>query len=252
MTTKYNDYSFFFKFFETYSMSGFEGIDNDGPVISQLNDWLEKNNQIFYIADLILLDIQFISKGVNKMFGIAQDKVSAGFFLTTTHPDDLRRHHLARAKMISSGQEFFIKRNGERIISSNFRAIHPDGVIVDYLYQGYYFYSKVPYESVFLILVITDITGFGNIHKGFHFYSGDDRRFFRYPDEELLMSGMIFSHTEFRIIELIEEGLSSKDIAQKLFRSIHTIITHRRNIMRKSGKNSITEVIRDLKEKGLL
>ena len=39
------------------------------------------------------------------MFGIDQDKVTAGFFLTTTHPDDLKRHHLARSKLISVAQE---------------------------------------------------------------------------------------------------------------------------------------------------
>ena len=53
------------------------------------------------------------------------------------------------------------------------------------------------------------------------------------------MTGNIFSHTEFNIIELIDEGLSSKEIAEKLFRSVHTINTHRTNILEKSGKSSI-------------
>ena len=88
--------------------------------------------------------------------------------------------------------------------------------------------------------------------KNFHFYSGDDSRFFRYPDDELLMTGNIFTHSEFKIIELIEEGLSSKEIAEKLYRSVHTINTHRTNILDKSGKSSITDVIHDLKEMGLL
>jgi DNA-binding CsgD family transcriptional regulator len=251
MTAEYKDYSLFFRFFETYCMSGFTGIDPNDPLMAELDHWMENNNQLFYIADAVLLDIQFISKGVHRMFGLKPDKVTAGFFLTTTHPDDLRRHHLARAKLLNRAQEIYIKKQGTNIISSNFRAEKPEGGIANYLYQGYSFYSKVPYESVFLILVITDISGFDTIHKGFHFYSGNDRQFFRFPDDELLMSGMIFSHTEFRIIELIE-GLSSKDIAQKVFRSLHTINTHRRNIMRKSGKTSMTEVIRELKDKGLL
>ncbi len=122
----------------------------------------------------------------------------------------------------------------------------------NHLYQCFLFYSKIPYESTFLILVITDISGFENIHKGFHYYIGNDPKVFRYPDEKLLSTGLIFSHTEFRIIELIEEGLSTKEIAEKLFRSPLTINTHRTNIIKKAGKSSITEVIRDLKAKGLL
>jgi DNA-binding CsgD family transcriptional regulator len=122
----------------------------------------------------------------------------------------------------------------------------------DYLYQSFIFYSKIPYESSFLILVITDISGFEKSNKGFHYYIGNDPKIFRFPDKELLSSGLIFSHTEFRIIELIEQGLSTKEIAEKLCRSPLTINTHRSNIIKKAGKTSTTEVILELKAMGLL
>ena len=236
MTSEYQDYNLFIRFFETFSRSGIEGIDPNDPLMIELDRMTERNNQLFYIADVILLDILYISKGVVNMFGLEQDKVSAGFFLTTTHPDDLKRHHLVRAKLISIAQELYIQKGGSRIISSNFRARKPSGGEVNYLYQSYLFYSKVPYESTFLILAITDISRFDKIHKGFHFYMGNDLTYFRYPDDELLMSGLIFSNTEFRIIELIDEGLSTKEIADKLFRSPYTINTHRTNIIEKSAK----------------
>jgi DNA-binding NarL/FixJ family response regulator len=57
---------------------------------------------------------------------------------------------------------------------------------------------------------------------------------------------------ESRIIELIEQGLSTKEIAEKLIRSPLTINTHRSNIIKKTGKSTITEVMRDLKASGLL
>ena len=61
------------------------------------------------------------------MFGIDQDKVTTGFFLTTTHPDDLKRHHLARTKLISVAQEIYIQKSGTYIISANFRGRKPEG-----------------------------------------------------------------------------------------------------------------------------
>ena len=252
-TARYEDYSLFYKFFVTYSEGDFKGINPDDPLMLELDSYMDQNNQLFYITDVIGLDIKFISKRVKTMFGIDQDKVSTGFFLTTTHADDLRRHHLARIKLLSAAQEIYIQKNGTCIISSNFRGRNPEGGgYTNYLYQCFLFYSKIPYESTFLILVITDISGFDKIHKGFHYYIGNDPKVFRYPDEELLSTGNIFSHSEFRIIELIEEGLSSKEIAQKLFRSVLTINTHRSNIIRKAGKSSIAEVIRNLKAQGLL
>jgi len=249
----YEDYSLFFKFFVTHASDGFRRIDPDDPLILELDSHMDDNNQLFYIADPVLLEIKFISKGVKTMFGIEQNEVSPGFFLTTTHPDDLRRHHLLRTKLISIAQEIFIKKDGTCIISSNFRGKNTEGGgFTNYLYQSFLFYSKVPYESTFLILVITDISRFEKIHKGFHHYIGNDPKVFRFPDDELLSTGNIYSNAEFNIIELIEQGMYTKEIAEKLFRSPLTINTHRSNIIKKAGKSSITEVIRDLKAKGLL
>jgi hypothetical protein len=250
---RYEDYSLFYKFFVTFSESDFKVIRKNDVLLTELDYYMDQNNQLFYISDIIGLEIKYISNGVKTMFGIDPDKVRPGFFLTTTHTDDLRRHHLARAKLISEAQEIFIKKSGTKIISANFRGrMLGSDEYVDHLYQSFLFYSKIPYESVFLILVITDISQFSKIHRGFHYYIGNDPDMFRFPDEKLLTTGLIFSHTEFRIIELIEEGLSTKEIAKKLFRSPLTINTHRTNIIKKSGKISTIEVIHDLKEQGLL
>lgn len=252
-SARYEDYSLFYKFFVTYAEGDFKQIDQNDPIVQELDIYMDQNRQLFYITDVIQLDIKYISKGVKSFFGIEPDKVTTGFFLTTTHSDDLNRHHLARAKLISEAQEIFIRKSGTCIISTNFRGRIPGTTeYADYLYQCFLFYSKIPYESVFLILVITDISGFEKIHKGFHYYIGNDPKVFRFPDEELLSKGSIFSHSEFKIIELIEQGLSTKEIAGKLFRSPLTINTHRSNIIKKAGKSSISEVIRDLKAKGLL
>lgn len=252
-TARYEDYSLFYKFFVTYSGGDFKGIGKDDPLMMELDSCMDANNQLFYIADAVLLDVKFISKGVKRMFGIEQNDVSAGFFLTTTHADDLRRHHLARTKLLSRAQEIYIQKSGTCIISANFRGRKPGTTdYADNLYQCFLFYSKIPYESTFLIIVITDISHFENIHKGFHYYIGNDPRVFRFPDKELLSTGSIFSHTEFNIIELIEQGLCTKEIAERLFRSPLTINTHRSNIIKKAGKSTITEVIRELKADGLL
>jgi DNA-binding CsgD family transcriptional regulator len=253
ISAKYEDYSLFFKFFTTHSLNGFKDIRPDDPLLAELDGYMDQYNQLFYIADPVLLDIKFISKRVKTMFGIDPDKVTPGFFLTTTHPDDYRRHQLARTKLFSVAQDIYKQKSGTCIISANFRGKNPEGTgFTNYLYQCFLFHSTIPYESTFLILVITDISHFEKIHKGFHYYIGNDPKVFRYPDDELLSAGLIFSHTEFRIIELIEQGLSSKEIAGKLFRSQFTINTHRSNIIKKAGKSTITEVIRELKVKGLL
>jgi DNA-binding NarL/FixJ family response regulator len=64
--------------------------------------------------------------------------------------------------------------------------------------------------------------------------------------------GINLSHRELEIVRLIEKGFSSKQIAEKLFLSVYTVNTHRSNILEKTGKAQIPDLIYGLKEQGLL
>ena len=48
---------------------------------------------------------------------------------------------------------------------------------------------------------------------------------------------------ELEIIQLTAKGLSAKEIAGKLFLSLHTVYTHKKNIMKKLKLNSSSELI---------
>jgi len=113
-------------------------------------------------------------------------------------------------------------------------------------------YSPIPHKAVFLIQVITNIDWYKMKKDRFHLYAGNDLSLFRFPDQALLEIGPGLSYREFEIIRLIEAGLSSKEIADKLFLSVHTVNTHRSNILEKTGKSQISDVIYEFKEKGLL
>ena len=49
--------------------------------------------------------------------------------------------------------------------------------------------------------------------------------------------------SEIEIVKLISEGLTTKEIAARKFISFHTVISHRKNIFRKLGVTSISELI---------
>ncbi len=56
---------------------------------------------------------------------------------------------------------------------------------------------------------------------------------FKANDTTSSCEGIKLSSREGEIIQLVAEGLSNKEIAKKLFLSVHTISTHRKNIMSK-------------------
>ncbi len=63
---------------------------------------------------------------------------------------------------------------------------------------------------------------------------------------------MFYLNREFEIIKLVQLGLTSEQIGEKLLLSKHTINTHRNNILIKTGKAHIWDLIYEFKEHGLL
>lgn len=55
--------------------------------------------------------------------------------------------------------------------------------------------------------------------------------------------GIKLSHREIEIVQLISQGLTNNEIAQDLFLSIHTVGTHRKNILKKLGFKKSNELI---------
>jgi DNA-binding CsgD family transcriptional regulator len=248
----HRSYSLFFKFLDKYSSAGYTGIDPNDPLIMELEEMMEARDQFFYIADLIQVKVIYSSKRCKEMIGIEPSDLTLYHLFEATHPQDMQRNSLGRAKVLKMAHDLFVDEKGFKIISTNFKVKNQAGYFAELLMQLYLFYSTIPYKSAYLLKIHTGIDRFKKIKHGYHYYLGEDLSYFRYPDEDLLQTGNIFSDREFEILRLVESGLSSEQIADKLFLSLHTVNTHRRNILKKTGKAHISELIYDLTERGLL
>ena len=103
-----------------------------------------------------------------------------------------------------------------------------------------------------MLQVMTDISWFKKIKYGYHYYIGKDFSLFRFPTEDILLKGNIFTDCEFKILQLLSMGLGTEEIATRLYKSINTISTHRRNILGKTGYHSTQELILNLKARGFI
>jgi len=244
------DYNLFFKFIETFLPTGFKGIDPNHPLIQELEQMMHKKHQFFIIADVIELKILFTSKLSTQIIGIKPEELSPYHIMEATHPDDLERHSRGRAKLFKVANDLFIEKKGSGLLASDIRIRNGKGDYASTFFQCFQFYSDTPFKTTYLLEVHTDISGYKKNKNEYYYYAGNDISLFRYPDTELLSTGKIFTRREFEIIQLIESGLSSVDIAEKLFISINTVNTHRRNILAKAGKENISDLIYELKENG--
>jgi len=245
-------YNLFFRLIDKYGPAGFSRIDGHDPLMVELEEIMKKNDQFFYIGDLVLFKILYTSKRSLDMMGIEPSVLSGINYFQSLHPDEINRHNLGRTMLLKLAHELYSEEKGYKLLSSNYRMKNAEGKYSNFLMQFYIYYSTIPYKSVFTFKVQTNIDWFKQHKHGYHYYLGEDLSNFRYPDRELLMKGPVFSRREFDIISLLEKGHSGEQIAEKLFLSPNTVNTHRRNILRKSGKANMTELIHDLKEQGLI
>jgi hypothetical protein len=245
-------YSIFFDFIESYLPSGFLSINPDDPIMVKLEELLKENDQYFQVFDVGQMKFLFTSKGILRMIGVTAEEINPGHYTQRVHPDDEEKLGQARARVYKMEREIFQAQKGSLFISFNLRMRNAAGNYANLFVQEYMFFSPIPHKAVFLIQVITNIDWYKMKKDRFHLYAGNDLSLFRFPDKSLLEIGPDLSYREFEIIRLIESGLSSKEIADKLFLSIHTVNTHRSNILEKSGKSQISDLIYEFKEKGLL
>jgi DNA-binding CsgD family transcriptional regulator len=252
MISPHQDYGLYFRFLKAFTHCSFRDIDFNDPLMSEMEKLTEINDQFIYINDAIHMKVMFTSARSRDLIGIEACEVSPFHFMEVTHPDDIQRLNLGRAKVLKMAQELYIAKKGDALISTNFRMRTPEGTYSEFLIQCYIYYTEVPYKTAFFLKVHTRTDWFKKRKHGFHYYVGNDHSYFRYPDEKLLMTGIPLSDHEFEIVRLIESGLSSEQIGEKLFLSVHTINTHRRNILEKTGHSTIAELIYSLKDQGLL
>jgi len=60
------------------------------------------------------------------------------------------------------------------------------------------------------------------------------------------------THREMEIVRMITEGLTSRDIAQRLLLSLKTIEAHRGNVFRKLKVKNVAEMLKKIREKNIL
>lgn len=248
----YQRYTYFHQFIENFLPNGFNEVDPNHPLMIDLEQMMEKNNQYFFVAELLKGKILFTSKRSLDMIGIDSKELNPYHNIEAAHPDDIHRNTKGWAKLIGLANNLLVAKSGSSLLSTNMKLRNPEGKYSEILFQCYLFYSEIPHKTIYLLQVHTNIDWYNKFKKGFHYYSGNDISLFKYPDEALLKLGNDFTKREFEIIKLVESGLSSEQIAKKLFLSNYTINTHRGNILKKSGKTHLSELIYELMEQGKL
>lgn len=214
----------------------------------------------YYLIDFFDLSISHISQGFREAHGVEPRQIkTVNEILEFIHPDDLptvvKAEEMALSLMKNS---IGMEKIKEYKVSYNFRFKTATGNYQLYNHQA--------------LVLTTDVKGnFGkslNIHTNINHLTS-------YNNKKLSLIGLSghpsflnldiyessegqenevlplkkFSVRELQIIKMIAGGMDNNEIAAKLFISVSTVKSHRKNILAKSGcKNTIELVVRSTSE----
>lgn len=193
------------------------------------------------IFDASKINYLYISDQMEQLLGYEATAYLQGglcYMLSKIHPDDLPailevfEMEIDYINGLSSDQRL------EHRSSYDYRIRKADGTFIRVLQRNLILNLDQNNNISHLLLVFTDIS---HLKKDYikilyiinkpdssltYIYNLADRR---------MIKDTFLSKREIEILKLLEKGYSSKEVAEELFISIHTVETHRRNMLEKTN-----------------
>ena len=202
----------------------------------------------YYICNIARVEMELVSDSIIYILGLkSPSEFTVEYIFNHIHPEDLNRfisfeHAVTR---------FFTQLPPDKVLkykpSYDYRLQCTDGSYKWILQQTVTIQSDDEGAVIRVLGVQTDISHLKSDNKpsGLSFIGLEgEPSYYNVPVNEIqsLPSKEIFSTREKQVLRLIIEGKSSSKIANMLAISQHTVNSHRKNILRKSGCSNWIEL----------
>lgn len=224
-------------------------IQHINEVLS-VEKFLKNFSATVFVADFQNGTYPYIGEGVEEIVGHSSEAIMEGGLMFTAHmmrvPDYIdKRCMLEQTKLYDN-------LNGKKLSEIRFKSIFP---MLDkqkkqrFYYQqyklilqgsdeipiGFYgFLSKVPLAGEEKIIQQIELL---NTEKN-AWEEASSLEFYLNVDENKLLS-----KRELEILKWISEGLNSEEIATKLYISVHTVKTHRKNMLKRTNSSNASDLV---------
>jgi DNA-binding CsgD family transcriptional regulator len=202
--------------------------------------------------------IRFMSDNCAAFLGVSPQDAQAKHcsdLLDRIHPEDLEAFARIRQKIDELLKNLPPGQVHDYRFVLNYRCHAPDGRYRLIHEEKLYVANGQGHYNVFMVL--RDITGEKPFTRVFlEWYKcleGAYRRLGTYvPAIDNAADPSPITQREVEIIQLLKEGLSSKEIASRLFISINTVRNHRSNLFKKTNARNVVELLRRIPSDHLL
>lgn len=224
---------------------------NDQKFKNIKNFPLINSKQSMYIMDWQKSKITY-AKGIQEMFGYNSNEFKMNAALNFIHPDDIKIvsriiqgivNHSVKTRLLSANQ----------YLNMSFRAQKKDGTYIKVLRQSSPYQMDIDNKFISNLTFLTDISfmNTGNNSVEWDVFS-DDMDVSDFKKNIYREFVDFFTPREMEIIFLIKNNFTNQKLASKLFISTHTVVTHRKNILKKSACHNTKELMGFCKLNGII
>ena len=228
-------------------------------IVDQISSTFAGGSFYYYFLNFASLEMEYVDSGIRNVLGIEPDEFQLDTFFNCMHPEDLQAMHLKEQEAVN----FLFKTiPSEDIILYKvvylMRLRHSSGVYKTILHQSQATNISLDGKVQQVISVHTDISylPIPFDHKVSFISNVRPSYYSIIPDisMELIDNslGRLFTAKELQLLKMLSEGNDYKQIAKKLGVSPHTVNTHKKNVLKKTHSNTITELIAKCIREGIV
>jgi DNA-binding CsgD family transcriptional regulator len=217
----------------------------DCKMIAQVYSKLE--NSISVLSDMNARKSYIYCGAVAESLGFIPEKNEVNSIwedelLAKIHPDDLQKKYRLEFRFFQMIKAIEVSERTNYILITRLRLLNADGKYVLIKHRLLYLSSTVEGNVLLALCLYNRIFEYSGLDapEGLivNTITGE------VLDSEQMIFDDVLSNRETEIIQLIHRGMRSKEIADYLSLSIHTINRHRQNIFQKLGVNNVVEACR--------
>lgn len=235
------------KYTQLLNQQDFTASELDYTLFEQQKPFLDKmvqiNNSGLTVFDLYQKKHIYNSYNLSELFGYDINHIDTAYYNSRIHPDDL--YMLTRTGILAleyayqlpiEDRKNFKLQNEYRVLNSKNKYIR----IIEQ-FQALELDLK---GNFWLALTILDISPNQEEYNGIRSQFIDVKTGETKVIQHIEKRDAILSNRESQVLSFIKNGLLSKEISDKLSISLHTVNTHRQNILKKLGANNSLEAIK--------
>lgn len=235
--------------------SGNQSLYFELEVHKKMLDFFHVGPHYYYIFNCFTAEMEFVDSKVIEVLGHTEQELTAQKIVESIHPEDIS-YFLNFENEVT---KFFNRLPADKVfkykVSYDYRVKKADGQYIRLLQQVTTIQSDENGAVIRTFGVHTDISHLKSEGKpllSFIGLEGEPSYYNVKPSTVFIAQKPLLSKREREILKMIVDGKSSNMIAEDLFISRHTVSTHRRNILEKTGSTSLADLVTKAIFEGLI